>query len=385
MLRVWHKVISDVVRDGGQLLSIIPRFESLEPVPHLSGCSRLISKRRALCGTVGVLVGIYLNSTAALAEVEEVTPDLGGSSNSISTLPSGLEIELLTDGYDDISDKDISKFRLDDNLIPATVWSLHGNNVTHLDRIQDGLESQIYTGSGAHFESPYSWIRTATALWSGNSTYTPGDLLLLPPPQFQVASCGGSHAERRDLDYCSKGNIVVSEETDPTSSSETSVSGDNTVQNTSNGITSARDISSSSANTQSTSFSSMPAFISNPLSYGDLTLLGPCGGVSASCTIINIDPPEVPVDSLAPGSPTSPVPSPDVTSPDITTPNPITHVDDPGLGSDLPLVFTPQPLKPIPEAPTWVMTITGFGIMVFVFRKKRRPRINSISIIDEVY
>ena len=95
MLKVWHKVIYDVVRDGGQLLSIIPRFGSSEPVPRLSGSSRLIGKRRALYGTVGVLVGIYLNSTAALAEVEEVSPDLVGSSNSIS--PSGLEIELLTD------------------------------------------------------------------------------------------------------------------------------------------------------------------------------------------------------------------------------------------------------------------------------------------------
>jgi hypothetical protein len=133
--------------------------------------------------------------------------------------------------------------------------------------------------------------------------------------------------------------------------------------------------------------------------YGELTSLGPCGGVSASCATIHMDPPETPGDSPAPGSPTPPidgltpavgapypeVPTPEVPTPEGPTPGPITYVDDPWLGSGLPPVFIPQPLKPIPEAPTWVMTIAGFGIMVFVFRKKRRPRINPVSIIDEAY
>ena len=51
-------------------------------------------------------------------------------------------------------------------------------------------------------------------------------------------------------------------------------------------------------------------------------------------------------------------------------------------GPSLPPVFPSQPLKPIPEASTWVMTIIGFSIMAFAFGKKRRSRINPISIID---
>lgn len=382
MLMVWHKVIHDMVREGGRLLSIIPWRGSLKPNSHLSVCSQLIGKRRASYRTVGVLAAIYLSCAAALAEVEEVSPDFGGSNNSISTIFNGLEIDLFANSYDDLSEKDINNFHLDENIIPSTVWSLRGR-----------FESHIPTEPGARFESIYSWSRTAADLWSGNNIYSPEDLLPLPPPQFQVASCGGSHAERKDLDYCSKDDAVRNKEADLASSSKSSSDDDNTVQNADSNDTSSGEVSSSSANIQSTSFSSMPAFISNSLSYSDLTLLDPCGSASASCAIIQIDPSETPVDSLAAASPTSPVlfpditspdiTSPDVTSPDVTTHNPITHVDDPGLGSDLPLV-TPQPLKPIPEASTWVMTITGFGIMVFVCRKKRRPRINAISIIDEV-
>ena len=212
MLRLWHKVICDAVRDGGQMLPIIPCFGILGQVPYRGGRSRLIHRRRAFYGIVGSLIGIYLNSTAALAEVEEVSKDLGGPGNSISTLPSGLSIDLSVDDYDNISDKDVAKFRLDEDLIPETVWSLHNNSPVHLDRIRDGVESSIDTGTGAHFDSLGSWIRTSLALWIGNSMYTSGGLLPVPPLQFQVASCGGSHAERRDLDHCSLGGDVLRQE-----------------------------------------------------------------------------------------------------------------------------------------------------------------------------
>ena len=155
------------------------------------------------------MIGIYLNSTAALAEVEEVSKDLGRPSNSISTLPSDLSIELLMDNYDNISDKDVDKFHLDEDIIPETVWSLHNNGPVHLDRIRDGVRSQIYTGSDAHFESPILWTGTAIALWGGANVFTSAGLLPLPPPQFQVASCGGSHVEQRDLDHCSIREVLI--------------------------------------------------------------------------------------------------------------------------------------------------------------------------------
>src|SRR3984885_4432139 len=148
MLRLWHKVICDAVRDGGQMLPIIPCFGILGQVPYRGGRSRLIHRRRAFYGIVGSLIGIYLNSTAALAEVEEVSKDLGESSSSISTLPSSLSIDLSGDNYDNISDKDLAKFHLDDDNIPETVWSIRNNSQIHLGRIRDdGVESSIDTGT----------------------------------------------------------------------------------------------------------------------------------------------------------------------------------------------------------------------------------------------
>ena len=95
MLRLWHKVICDAVRDGDRMLPIIPCFGILDQAPYLGGSSKLIHRRCTFYGIVGSLIGIYLNSAAALAEVEEVSKDLGGSINSISTLPSSLSLDLL--------------------------------------------------------------------------------------------------------------------------------------------------------------------------------------------------------------------------------------------------------------------------------------------------
>ena len=207
-------------RDGDQMLPIIPRFGILERMPYRGGSSRLIHRRRTFYFIVGSLIGIYLNSTAALAEVEEVSKDLGRSSNNTSITPSGLSIELLPDNYDNISNQDVSKFHLEEDIIPATVWSLHSDDPIHLDRIRDGVETFIDTGTGARFEGQSSWTRTASALWIGNSMFAFGGLLPAPPLQFQVASCGGSHAERSDLDYCSMRDDILRQEIEQQNSSD---------------------------------------------------------------------------------------------------------------------------------------------------------------------
>ena len=224
MLRVWHKVIYDVVRNRGQMVCSIPRFGSLERVPHLTGSSLAIGKTRALCGIAGALVGIYLNSTAALAEIEEVSEDFGGAGNSISTLASGLSIE-----YDHIDAGDVGK--LDEQLIPETVWSLHDSPATHLDRIRDGVSSQIYTGFDPPFENIKSWTKTAIASRNGNSTFTSAGISRVHPLQFQVASCGGSRAERKDLDYCSIDDIILNEESAGQSISSENNDASNAVKN----------------------------------------------------------------------------------------------------------------------------------------------------------
>jgi hypothetical protein len=398
MLRLWHKVICDAMRSGDQMLPIIP---ILEQVPYLGGSSKLIHRRRTFYGVVGSLIGIYLNSTAALAEVEEVRRDPGGSINS------SLSIDPLPDDDDNISEKDLVKFHLDEDLVPEAVWSLHNNVPVRLDRIRDGVESPVDTGAGAHFDSPTSWIRTSYALWIGNSMYTSGGLLPVPPLQFQVASCGGSHAERRDLDHCSLGGDVLRQEIEEQSLSDTN-NGNNASEDANDIASSSKDVSSSSnANDQSTSSLSTPIAMANPQPQGGLIAPDPCGGASAVCAIVDLGLPGTPIDlptvdsppplidDLAltidvPALPIDVLPPPiDVLAPPTNPPLPVAPppipvpvLDDPGRGADLPPLFTSPPVKPIPEASTWVMTITGFSIIALAFRKKRRPRINPISIID---
>jgi hypothetical protein len=79
-----------------------------------------------------------------------------------------------------------------------------------------------------------------------------------------------------------------------------------------------------------------------------------------------------PIDDLTPPIDPSPPENP---------PSPI-YVDAPGPGLDFPLDFTPPTRKPIPEIPTWAMTVIGFGIVVFFFGTKRKNRANPISIVD---
>ena len=110
MLRLRRQVICDVMRNGDQMLRVIPCFGKLEQTHYLGTSWRLINKNITLYSLVGGLIGIYLNSTAALAEVEEVSEDLGRSNSSISTLASGLSIDPLIDNYDNISDKDVDKY-----------------------------------------------------------------------------------------------------------------------------------------------------------------------------------------------------------------------------------------------------------------------------------
>jgi PEP-CTERM motif len=397
MLRLLHKVIGDVMRGGDQMLPIIPCFGILEPVPYLGGSFRLLHRRRASYCIVGSLIGIYLNSTAALAKVEEVSKDLGGSSNSISTLPSGLLIDHLADDYDNVSDKDVVKFHLDEDLVPEAVWSLHNNGPVHLDRFRDGLESSIDTGTGGHFDSQNLWIRTAFGLWIGNSIYASRGLFPVPPLQFQLASCGGNHAEHRDLDYCSIGDDTLTQEIEQQNLSDPN-DGNTRLEDANNNVISPKDTSSSSnGNDQFTPPLSTPTPVVNSPPHGGLIALDPCSGVSGVCVIVNVGLSVTPIDSPIVDSPPPLIddlattidvlaPPIDVLAPpiDVLAPPPtqVALLNNPEPESGLPPIFTLQPVRPIPEASTWVMTIIGFSLMAFAFRKKRRPRFNPISIID---
>jgi hypothetical protein len=404
MLRLWHKVICDAMREGDQMLPIIPCSGILERVPYLGGSSKLTHRSRACYVVVGSLIGIYLNSTAALAEVEEVRKDPGGSINGILTLPSGLSIDPPVDDYDNISEKDLVKFHLDEDLVPEAVWSLHNNSPVHLDRIRGGVESPIDTGTGPRFDGPSTWIRTEFALWIGNSMYTSGGLFPVPPLQFQVASCGGSHAERRDLDHCSLGDDVLSQEIEQQNLSDAN-DGNTALEDANDNASSSKAVSSSSnTNDQSTPSLSTPTAMASPQPQGGLIPPDPCFGASGVCAIVDLGRPWTPIDLAAVDSPppliddlalTIDVPAPpidvlpppiDVLPPPTNPPAPpsilVPVVDDPGRGAGLPPLFTSPPVRPIPEASTWVMMMTGFSIIFFTFRKKRRLGINQISIID---
>jgi hypothetical protein len=391
MLKLCHKVICDAMRGADPIHRIIPCFGILEQAPYLGKSFGLIYRRRTFYGMIGSVIGIYLNSTAALGEVEEVSKDLGGSINSISSIPSGLSIDLLVNDDDNISDKDVVKFHLDEDIIPETVWSLHSNNPVHVDRIRNGVETHIDMGTGAHFDNPSSWIRSSFASSLGAIMYTSGDLLSVTPLQFQVASCGGNHAERRDLDYCSTRD-ALRQEIEQQNLSD--ANDGNTTLVTNNNVVSTKVASSSyNANDQSTPLSSTPA--TNPSPHGGMIALDPCGGASGVCAVVDEGLPAIvdtsidvlvpPIDALAPPIDALAPPIGALAPPiGVLAPPPtlVPVVDDPGPGLGLPPTFTSQPLKPIPEASTWVMTIIGFSIIALAFRKKRRTRIYPISIID---
>ena len=414
MLRLRRQIISDVMRDGDQVPPVIPCLGILEQAQHLGHSSQLIHKSSTFYGLVGGLVGIYLSSAAALAEVEEVSEDLGSSNRSISTLPSDLSIGPSIDNYDNISDKDVAKYHLDEDIIPEAVWNLQNRNPIHLDRFRDGVESQIYTGSDAHFESPILWTRTAIALWSGSKVYTSAGLLPLPLLQFQVASCGGNHAEHKDLDYCSVRSEDLQKKSDLANLSA-SGDDDDTSGNVANDVISSGDATPSSDNNNQSSYSlSAPSLsatslstltlISNSLSQGDLIVLGQCDGALGICAVADIGLPATPIDLppidvLEPPI-DAPAPPIDVLEPPIVVlappivalapinlplpvappPTQITFLDNPEPGLDLPPVFTPSPLKPIPEASTWVMTIIGFGAMVIFYSRRNHQRTKQVVV-----
>ena len=279
----------------------------------------------------------------------------------------------------------------DNAFIPEAVWSLDVNTGAHLDHIPDSSGSEFYPPFGGRREITDSWLRQIFGSSSDNNTN-----VFVAPLQFQVASCGGSSAERSNLDYCNSANIATNQLSDNPpqtnqSDGDTATQGDTAAQAASNNV-----LSSNGAPAYDLSaLSNTAQFIPNtaPLTSaigdefrlpGTLSVLGPCD-VSASCASVLIEPLETLVDAPALDPPpliADLTPSIDLPYPETTAPSPIINVDDPDPVSDPLPVFTPQPLKPIPETSTWIMTIIGFSLMAFFFGRKRRTRTNPISIID---
>jgi hypothetical protein len=381
---------------------------------------RLDRKARVALGVVGIFAGAYACLSSAVAEVEEATGQgVGSSGYSATTLSDNTNTTLIIDrandedistylsninnshgdiGYSHVNmevytsehpefspSKNLNGF--DDALIPETVWSLDGSAGDHLDRIPGGPGTEIYTAFGGRPGITGFWVSATFGSWGGDNTYKTLDVLL---PQFQVASCGGSSAERSNLAYCNNAALIAAQLADQPQKSGQNSSNSGAQQANSNGPSSSvAPASNSSAPSNVAALA--PAPPAQPLLPEMLSLLGSCGDPSASCTIVLINLPETLVDTPSPSFLASPIEeltppieelTPPSDPPDSEAPplSPIVFVSDPEPVLDL--SPPPDPLKPIPEAPTWVMTITGFTVMFFVFGKKRRPRIDPISIID---
>jgi len=351
-------------------------------------CSEMSSKARVLFSVVSIFAGTYACLSPALAEVEEGASQDGGKPAGITTLSDDTETNLFIDnsvddglgtgGSPDLAPV-INPNKFD--LIPETVWNLDVSTGVHLDHTSVDPGSEFYTIPGGRLEIEDFWIRAifGSRSWSSRNTYDGPDLLIAPP-QFQVASCGGSSPEHSNLDHCNHAQIVADQLGNPSqklgpSDSDTEVQGDN------NNVLSSSDATASNSSAQ-TNIAPFPPAIADiePPVQETLSVLG-WNDSFVSWVTTQIAAPETPFDSTASSSddlapPTDPPYS------EILIPGPITYVGDPGSGPSLPPVITPEPLKPIPEASTWVMTVIGFSIMTFVFGRKKRNRINPISVID---
>jgi hypothetical protein len=252
---------------------------------------------------------------------------------------------------------------------------------------------------------PNLWATEIIGLWTKNNLDRASGILPLPPLNFQVASCGGNAAEGKDLQYCNISYLSLNVQAEGRKTIGINNRNDTVIATSSGGGTVATptSIQENQADTVHDLSPLMPVTANHFVLQGDLTNLSmlpdQCYDVFASCATLpadKINPPTAPIDTpiapidapiapidapitpiaspIAPiASPIAPIASPtdpvDPAPPDLLPPNPEISVDDPGPVSDLLPIFTPLPIaSSVPEPPTGVMIMIGFGIMVLVCR-----------------
>jgi hypothetical protein len=342
-----------------------------------------------------------------MAEGEEV------SSQDESTYGSNIPIFLrgIIDNTTDIDSgdagslSDIDYIHMNNLHIPETVWSMGARTVDRLSRMSAEQDLITYAESGAHLESADFWSGTALGSWDGSATDHASNLLI-PSALFQVASCGGDSAEHSDLNFCNIAEMNLNH-LDNNPNSSTHINKNPNAQSPSGGPTTANKEADTLSTVANIPSNPTPTPLSNVPASGDLTLAGQCGSVAAYCVPFRIELQATPPDPYAPDPSISPIgyqtPTIDQTPPigDQTPPvgdqTPPTD-QTPPIGDQTPPIGDPTPpgtlssgsggspseggTRPIPEAPTWVMTAIGFSVVAFIFRRKRHTLINSISIID---
>src|SRR5271169_6267654 len=246
MMTFRHRHIVDADPPGRRMLARVSSLSSLEP--QFNGWSRfnLSSKARVFFGIISVFAGTYAYSSSAMAEVEEDTSqEINKPGYSTPTLSNDITANLLIDNYTnedmvrylstldsfhneaDLVNRDAETYTgshpafssstnphgIDDALIPETVWSLDASSGTHLDHIPGGPGSDIYAVFGGRPEINNFWIGASFGWWANKNTDGASGLLVAPP-KFQVASCGGSSAEHSDLDYCDSAKLAADQPSD---------------------------------------------------------------------------------------------------------------------------------------------------------------------------
>jgi hypothetical protein len=427
MMTFRHRHIVDAKPLGRRIVRA-SSLSSLKPFSRFNGPS-LFNFRSKACvffGVIGIFAGTYACSSSALAEVEE-------DSNQEAETPGYIILTLSDDIMTNLvignhTDKGVANYSTFDNShddaefarhntetytgsypafpsstypqgfdnahIPEAVWSLDVSTGAHLDHIPDSSGSEVYAFFGGRPETTDAWLGEIFGSGSGNNTSRASGVLGAAALQFQVASCGGSSAEHSTLDYCDSAKLIANQTSDmPSEPAQNNNNNNNNTltQSTSNNVLPSNDGPTSDLSALTITAPLPPSIANNSLLPGTLSVLG-CD-ISASCASVLIDPLETPADivpletsvdavALDPPPPLGGLAPPIDQFSDAPPPGPTNYVGDPGSAPSLPPVFTPQPLKPIPEASTWVMTIIGFSVMAFAFGKRRRPLINPISIID---
>jgi hypothetical protein len=391
----------------------------------LFGRSRftLSSKACVFLGIVGAFAGTSSGSSSALAEAEDnVGQQINDPGYSVTNLANGTLTNLLINSY---ADEEVARYLstldhphnaeesalsdiatytgshpafhsstnphgFDDSLIPEAVWSLDGSIGVHVDHIPGGPGSDIYAVFNSRAGINDFWMRAIASSWIYNNTNKASGLFFVPV-KFQLASCGGTSAERGNLDYCDSVKLLDNQLND--SPVATAPSNDNTT--TPSATNSA--LPSNNPPASNSAAQSIPALLA-PTSFDQswphetLNVIGPCD-VFASCSSVVTDPLGTLLDAPAPDplqlvaelTPPIAAPAPDPPLSIVLPPSepPISGPTGGGGDPTLAPIFSPPPESvTTPEASTWVMTVVGFGFMAFTFRKRRRPRNNPISVID---
>ena len=402
------------------LFELLRRRRAIEPTCDM----------RALFCLVGIVIGISGSLSSALAAVEEATSQDGSASDyAQSALSQDSIVNFWGDSYDSITrkfdnnhspfnvtynedkfghygtnttigrDRFGSSANLDGVFIPDAVWSLDVSTGVHLDHISNDSGFGFGIAVGSDPTTPDVWTRAVLGLWADNNTQGRSDVVLLSPPQLQVASCGGTSAEHPDLDRCGSTYNSTDQSTGDSKKAKPNNGTDASVapNNSSGTVTGSNGPSAPNQGAQPGAALDlsplMRASFNNFAVQGDLTsvsnLLDQCDGAFASCATTQINSPTEQIDvQTAPiDAPVAPIdasvaPIDDLTAPigDSTAPgsspsNPVTSIVDPGHVPDLLPIFVP-PASPIPETSTEVMTMIGFAIM---FLASRRRTLNSIK------